>query len=102
MSGDTKKLAVLRARTDHDLVVLLQRELDRAFSLLAMGSGGGSPLVAQAQRSVARAAVLLPKISGLSQSERLKLESRLLELQCRLNQLPVFAKERCFPASVAS
>ena len=34
MSSNTQKLRVLRARTDHDLLVLIDRELDRGFALV--------------------------------------------------------------------
>jgi len=37
MSERTQKLVALRSRTDHDLVVLVQRELDRAFALVDVG-----------------------------------------------------------------
>lgn len=42
MLSDTKKLAVLRSRTDHDLLVLVKRELDRGFALLEVATDSGS------------------------------------------------------------
>ena len=102
MSTNTQKLRVLRSRTDFDLVVLVQRELDRGLNLADFATTTTSPLFAQAERAYQTAAALLPRIGGLNQEKRLRIERRLAELRSRLDQVPVYANVRSFPASVAS
>jgi len=80
MSGNTQKLAVLRARTDHDLLVLVRQELDRGFALAAAAS------TAQAERAYTKAAALLARIAGPNQGDRPALEARLAGLRTQLDQ----------------
>jgi hypothetical protein len=101
MSERTQKLVALRARTDHDLVVLVQRELDRCANLLHAATTRQSPLFAQAQKALSTAAVLVPRIA-VSAADRLRIEGKAAELRSRLAQVPVYANVRSFPASVAS
>ena len=101
MSDRTRKLVSIRQRTDHDLLILVSRELDRGFALVDVATAKTSPLFAQAEKAFATATALLPRISDLNQGDRLHLESRLKELRVRLGQVPTFAGvERC-TASVA-
>ena len=102
MSTNTQKLRVLRARTDHDLLVLVSRELDRALALVDLATTRNSPIFARAERAVGTAAALLPRISSLSEGDRLRFESRLKELRARLEQVPAYANVRSYPASFAS
>jgi hypothetical protein len=102
MSHRTRKLVSIRHHTDHDLQVLVSRELDRGFALVDVATTRASPLFAQAQKAYDTARAILPRIADLSEGERLHLESRLKELRVRLDQVPTFAKvERC-TAAVAS
>ena len=102
MSERTQKLVALRARTDHELVVVAQREIDRAFALAIAASSRNSPLFTQAEKAFSTAASLLPRIAGLSQDDRSRIEGRLKELRSRMDQVPAYANARAFPASFAS
>jgi hypothetical protein len=102
MSDRTEKLVALRARTDHDLLVLVQRELDRGFTLVDVATSRNSPLFARAEKAIATATAMLPRISGLSQCDRVQIEARLKELRSRLDRIPPYANLRSYPASFAS
>ena len=90
---------MLRAQRDYDLVILVQRELDRGFVLVEVASTRHSPLFAQADRAYQTATALLPTISGLSQDERQRIKGKVKELRSRLDQVPSYAT---YPASFAS
>ena len=100
MSDRTRKLVSIRHHTDHNLQVLVSRELDRAFALLDVATTRTSPLFAQAEKAHDTASAILPRIADLGETDRLHLESRLTELRVRLDQVPAFA--RVYMASVAS
>jgi len=102
MSTNTQKLRVLRSRTDHDLLVLVSRELDHGITMTDVMTTRNSPLFAQARRSYETATSILPRISGLSQDDRLRIEAKVKELRARLDQVPVYANVRSFLVSVAS
>jgi hypothetical protein len=101
MSDRTKKLVSIRNRTDRDLMILVQRELDRGLILVAVATTRTSALFAQAEKSYKIATTILPRISGISQDDRLRIELSLRELRSRLDQLPTFAKVGRYTASVA-
>ena len=101
MSDRTKKLVSIRHRTDHDLLILVSRELDRGFALLDVATAKTSPLFAQAEKAYHTVRAILPRIPDLSDSDRLHLESRLKELRVRLDHVPTFAKVDRYTASVA-
>lgn len=100
MGDRTRKLVALRARTDHDLLVLVQRELNTGFAMVDAGTSRNSPLFARAERALSTATALLPRIPGVGQDDRLRIEGSVKELRYRLDLVPVYA--RSFPASVAS
>ena len=102
MSSNTQKLRVLRARTDHDLLVVVSRELDRGLALVDAATTRNSPVFAQAVKAHYTATALLPRISGVSDDDRLRIEAKAAELGSRLEQVPVYATVRPFPAAVAS
>jgi hypothetical protein len=102
MSDRTRKLVSIRHRTDHDLLVLVSRELDRGFAMIDVVTARTSPPFVQAEKAFATARAILPRISGLSEAERQHLESRLKELRVRIDQVATFAKVERYPASVAS
>src|SRR4051794_17626959 len=99
MSDRTRKLVSIRHRTDHGLLILVSRELDRGFALVDVAATGTSPLFVQAEKVLATATALLPRISDLSGDDRLHLESRLKELRVRLDKVATFAKVERYPAS---
>ena len=101
MSDRTKKLVSIRQRTDHDLLVLVSRELDRGFALVDVATTSTSPLFAQAEKAYKTAMAILPRISGISLGDRFRIESGLKELRSRLDRVPVFAKVERYTASVA-
>jgi len=102
MSSNTQKLRVLRARTDHDLLILVCRELDRGLLLVNVAATKSSPLFAEAHRAWETASALLPKVSAVSEDMRALLDAKLKELRQRLDGAPAYAESRSFPASVAS
>lgn len=51
MSDRTRKLVSIRHRTDHDLLVLVKRELDRGFALADVATTRTSRLLTQAARA---------------------------------------------------
>ena len=102
MSDRTRKLISIRHRTDHDLLILVSRELDRGFALVDVATTRTSPLFAQAEKSYDTASAILPRISDLGEGDRRHLESRLKELRVRLDQVATFARVERYTASVAS
>ena len=102
MSDRTRKLISIRHHTDHDLLVLVSRELDRSFALVDVATTRTSSLFAQAEKAYDTARTILPRIADLSEGDRLHLESRLKELRSRLDQVPTFARVERYLASVAS
>ena len=102
MSSNTQKLRILRARTDHDLLVVVSRELDRGLALVNSATTRNSPLFGQAEKALSTATTLLPRICGVSQDERLRIEARATELRSLLALVPAYAAVRPLPASVAS
>jgi hypothetical protein len=102
MSDRTRKLISIRHRTDHDLLILVSRELDRGFALVDVATTRTSPLFAQAEKSYDTASAILPRISDLGEGDRRHLESRLKELRVRLDQVATFARVERYTAAVAS
>ena len=102
MSDRTRKLISIHHHTDHDLLVLVSRELDRAFALVDVATTRTSPLFAQAEKAYDTARAILPRIADLSEGDRMHLESRLEELRVRLDQVPTFAMVEPYSVAVAS
>jgi hypothetical protein len=102
MASDTQKLRILRSRTDQELLILVQHELDRGYAALEAVLSRNSTAYAQAEKAHASATTLLSKIGGLSDSNRLSVEARLGGLRQRLAQVPAYANLRAYPASFAS
>ena len=101
MSDRTRKLVSIRHRTDHDLIVLVSRELDRGLALVDVAATRTSPLFAQAEKAFDTARAILPRISDLSEGDRLRLESSLKELRSRIDEVAPFARVERYTASVA-
>jgi hypothetical protein len=102
MSTNAQKLRLLGARTDHDLVVLVNRELDRGISAAQFAPNKSSQLCANAGKSLSTALALLPWISNLGQNDRVRIESRIKELRYRLDHISVYRNRRDHMASLAS
>jgi hypothetical protein len=102
MSTNTKKLAVLRSRTDHDLLILVRRELDRGFTLVDVAASRNSPMYAKALKAYETAESLLPRITELSHEDRARLHSQLKELRQRIDMVPAYANVRTYMTSFAS
>ena len=100
MGDRTRKLVALRTRTDNDLLILVQRELNTGFAMLEGAATRNSPLFARAEQALATAKTLLPRITYVSQDDRLRIEAEVEELRFRLALVPSYA--RSYPASVAS
>jgi len=85
MSERTQKLVSIRRRTDQDLPVLVNRELDRGVTLVDLATSRNSALFAQAEKAFDTTKAILPRISGLSEGDRQHVESRLKALRVRLD-----------------
>ncbi len=102
MSERTQKLLTLRGRTDHDLIVIVDKELARGLALVDSATTRTSPSFSRAAKAHETATALLPRISSLGAAERLRIQAMADELQRRLNEAPASAAIRSFPDSVAS
>jgi hypothetical protein len=85
--GNLYKLEELRARTDRELVALIDSELNRVLQLAAAGM-----YWAGAGKACAEARTLLPKVYNLG--ERLRLERKLGELERSLQDLAAGTQSR--------
>jgi hypothetical protein len=95
------KLVELRRKTDRDLVVLVQRELNRGLTVADVAATKGSPAYAQAERAYQMVKTCLPLISGLDQDERRDLELRLRELGAALDRQPSERIKRDFACAIS-
>ena len=95
------KLAELRRKTDGELVILAQRELNRGVTAADVAVTKGSPAYAQAERAYQMVKACLPLISGLDRDERRDLELRLRELGAALDRQPSEKIKRHFACAVS-
>ena len=86
--GAFSELEQLRARTDRELVALIDRELDRGLAYLRSADRHW----ADAEKVSAEARKLLPKVYNLN--ERLRLERNVGELQEAMGGFPVAEQPR--------
>jgi hypothetical protein len=82
------KLAELRARTDRDLVRILNADLERSLALANVAATRRSIFRMQAEAMYTRARTLLPELSGATADELAELESKLKELGMALDLVP--------------
>jgi hypothetical protein len=82
------KLAELRARTDRDLVRILNADLERSLALARVAATKHSIFRSQAETMYTRARALLPELSGLTGDERAELEAKMKELAMALDLVP--------------
>jgi len=80
------KLAELRAKTDHQLLQVILRELDRALTMAKAAANKASPLYIRAERTYAKVRPLVSRVEAVSEDERAKLEAKLKEVQVALER----------------
>ena len=73
-SSKSSKLAELRQKTDRQLLIVIQNELERGLTLADLAASKESALYARAERAWEKAKSLLPKINGVNTDERRQLE----------------------------
>jgi hypothetical protein len=100
--SNAAKLAVLRTKTDHDLLILVQHELDRGLALACVAASRESAFHAEAEKAFRKVVTLLPKAPDMIQGDRLGIEAKLTELRFTLDQVPAGARAQRHPASVTS
>ena len=86
-SSKSSKLAELRQKTDRQLLIVIQNELERGLTLADLAASKGSALYARAERACEKAKALLTKIHGVSTDERRQLELRLKDLRATLDRV---------------
>jgi len=82
------KLAELRARTDRDLVRILNADLERGLALASVAATRHSVFRSQAEALHNRTRTLLPQLSGATSDELAELEAKLKELGMALDLVP--------------
>jgi hypothetical protein len=103
MSDRTRKLVSIRHHTDHDLQVLVSRELDRGFALVDVATTRTSSLFAQAEKAYDMARAILPRIADLTEGDRTLIDGKMNDLRSRLDQMAAtFAKVEPYSVAVAS
>jgi hypothetical protein len=102
MSTNAQELRVLHSQADEDLLVLVNRELDRGINAAQFAPNKSSQLCSNAEKSLSTALTLLPWLSGMGQHDRLRIESRIRELRYRLDHVSVYRNRRDYMASLAS
>ena len=96
------KLAELRARTDRELLVLIERELDRALVLADVAANRESAFYGEAENGYRSVITLLPKAPNIWGSVRARIEASVKELRFTLDQVPAAARAQRRSASFAS
>ena len=101
--SNNEKLAELRAKTDRELLTLIQRELDRALTLVAdVLANRESAFYGEAEKAYRKVITLLPKAPNMRRGERARIEATVKELRFRLDRVPAVARVERHPASFAS
>ena len=96
------KLAELRAKTDRELLVLIQRELDRALVLADVAANRESAFYGEAEKAYRSVIALLTKATDVRRVERARIEAAVKELRFTLDQVPAPGREQRRSASFAS
>ena len=100
--SNTRKLASLRAKTDQELLVLIERELDRALTLADLATNRESGFYGEAENAYRSVITLLPKVPNIRENERARIEAAVKELRFRLDQVAAGARAQGYRASFAS
>jgi len=79
------KLVELRRKTDRELPVLIQRELERGLTLASVAASSSSPLRKKADNIYEKMKALFPVVDGIDSAQRAQLESKLDELRAALD-----------------
>jgi hypothetical protein len=95
------KLVELRRKTDRDLLILVQRELNRGLTVADVAATKGSPAYAEAERAYQMVRACLPMVSGLDRDERRGLELKLRELAAALDRQPSENIKRHFACAMS-
>ena len=89
MSTASSRLVELRHKTDRQMLIVIQRELDRGLTLASLVSSRRSQLYIRAEKAYEKAASVLAKLDGaLGQDERRHVESTFRELRASLDNVP--------------
>ena len=96
------KLAELPARTDRELLVLIQRELDRALPLADVAVNRESAFYGDAETGYRKVLTLLPEAPDMRRGERARIEATMKELRLKLDQIPAGGRAQRHSASFAS
>lgn len=86
------KLAELRIKTDHDLIVVIHNEIERGLTLASVATSRQSPLYLKAERGYREARLCLPRVYSLGPAERAATELKLRELRAALDAVPKAVK----------
>ena len=100
--SNNAKLAELRATTDRELLVLIQRELDRALTLAEVAVNRESVFYADAKEGHAKVLTLLPEAPDMGREDRARIEASVKELRFRLDRISAGARAQRHPASFAA
>ena len=96
------KLAELRARTDRELLVLIERELDRALVLADVAVNRESAFYCEAEKACGKVVTLLTKATDIRRVARTRIEAAVKALRFTLDQVPAAARAQGYRASFAS
>jgi hypothetical protein len=96
------KLAELKAKTDRELQILIERELDRALTLADVAVNRKPGFYMDAERAYCTVVTLLRKAPSVRQTERARIEAAVKELRFRLDQVPAGARAQAHGASAAT
>ncbi len=80
--SELAKFAILRAKTDRELVTVISHQLERGLRLARTDSAPRT----EAERAYAEAVLLLPRVYALPEAERRWLENRISELRAALDE----------------
>jgi hypothetical protein len=86
------KLEELRSKTDRELLILIQQELDRALTLADVAAHKTSAFHEEASKAYRKVVTLLLKTPDMGQQDRMRIEARLKELRLLLDNTPVITK----------
>ena len=99
-SRSASKLVELRAKTDRELLILLERELNRALVLAKVAATRESPLFTEAARAYESATKLLHTVPDRGRERPALLEATLKELRATLESVPAHrVRVPCLSAS---
>lgn len=86
MSSPTpSKLGELRDKTDHQLYLVILRELDRALPMAKTAVSRESPLYVRAEKAYAKVKPLVPKVV-LDGDQKAHLDAKLKEVEAALTR----------------